>query len=461
MTAIQQFKYSQLVRFLLIGFLILVLQIPSLMLQNLINERQSVRQEAVTGVTQDWGQAQTIMGPKLVVPYIKRFQADGKEKTQSSYGVFLPDTLQINGDLDTDVRRLNIFEVPIYKAKLDIKGQFTRPDLSDWGVRPEDINWNRAEVVLQISDARAIKNQATLQWNQKPIPFTASTGKFLEGQGIHASLKGIAQADTYAFSIPLEINGSDKIGLTPLGRVSKMKLTADWPDPWFQGNIPSDKPKVNEKGFEASWDVASLGRNFPQQWNKDNAVSEQVINESIARVDLISPVDNYRMADRSIKYNFLFLLLTFLVFWLFETATQLSIHPLQYLLVGAAMTMFYLLQLAISEHIRFSLAYLFSSIAVVVLLTAYSVAVLRAKKRGAIIGAMQVALYGYLYVVLGNQDYSLLIGSLGLFLIIAIMMYFTRRMDWVTTAPRPAPIPSAPTSPASAPPPPEEGDTYL
>jgi inner membrane protein len=457
MTVVQQFKHSQLARILFIGFLVLLLQIPTVMLQNLIQDRQSIRQEAVTGITQSWGRGQMVIGPRLAVPYAKRVIVDNKERVQYSYGVFLPESLKITGDLKTEVRKRGIFEVPVYIANLKITGQFSRPDFSSWGVRPEDINWNAAELNLQISDAHAIQNQAVLQWNQKDVPFAAGLGKFAEGEiGIHASLKGQPQADSYTFSIPLELKGSEKIGFAPFGRVSEVTLTSDWNNPSFQGVWPPKQHEVRnqgpKKGFDATWSIPSLGRNYPQQWNRDNAVSSSKINESLIQIDLISPVDNYRMADRSVRYNFLFLLLTFVVFWLFETATKLSVHPLQYLLVGVAMSMFYMLQLAISERLSFGLAYLISSIAVVGLLTAYSVAVLRAKKRGAIIGVMQVGLYSYLYTVLASQDDSLLLGSLGLFIFLAIMMYFTRNMDWLS-GPRSQVVPAGgPTVPPTSPP---------
>jgi inner membrane protein len=453
MTVVQQFRHSQLARILFIGFLVLLLQIPTVMLQNLIQDRQTIRQEAVTGITQNWGREQMVIGPRLAIPYVKRVVVDNKERVQSGYGVFLPDDLKITGKLETKVLYRGIFEVPVYLAKLQVTGKFTRPDFSSWGVRPEDINWNSAELNIQISDAHAIQNQTVLQWNQKPVPFNAGLGKFAEGDiGIHASLKGQPQSDSYTFSIPLELNGSERIGFAPFGRVSTVSLGSNWNAPSFQGIWPPDQRKVTNDGFEATWDIPSLGRNYPQQWNKENPVSADKISNSLIRIDLISPVDNYRMADRSVRYNFLFLLLTFVVFWLFETATRLSVHPLQYLLVGVAMSMFYMLQLAISEHIGFEIAYLIASIAVVSLLTAYSVAVLRAKKRGAIIGVMQACLYGYLYTVLASQDYSLLMGSLGLFIFLAIMMYFTRSMDWFT-APRPAMMPTVgPTAPPTMPP---------
>ncbi|MBW4550309.1 MAG: cell envelope integrity protein CreD [Aphanocapsa sp. GSE-SYN-MK-11-07L] len=432
MTTYEQIKNSQFVRILFIAFLILLLQIPTVMLQGLISDRQNLRQEAISGITSNWGREQILIGPRLAVPYVKRVIVGKEEKTQSGYGIFLPDDLQVSGKLDTETRYRGIFEVPVYQTKLEIRGQFVRPDFSSWGIRPEDVSWDRAELSLQVSDAHAIQNQAVLKWNQKALPFTAGQGKFgVDGQGIHANLKGQMQGDTFTFAIPLTVNGSEKIGFAPFGKISKVSLSSNWTNPSFQGVWLPDQRSVTNKGFDATWDIPSLGRNYPQQWNNESPVKPETVQASIFGVDLISPVDNYRMADRSIKYNFLFLILTFVVFWLFETATRLRVHPLQYLLVGVAMSMFYMLQLAISEHLGFTIAYLIASVAVVVMLTAYSVAVLRAKKRGAIIGIMQVALYSYLYVVLANQDYSLLMGSIGLFGFLAIIMYFTRRMDWL------------------------------
>ncbi|NDJ15808.1 cell envelope integrity protein CreD [Myxacorys almedinensis] len=426
----EQIKNSQFFRVLFIAFLILLLQIPTVMLQNLVSDRQSLRQEAIAGITGNWGRSQSILGPRLYVPYIKRFQVGTAEKAEVKYGTFLPDDLQITGNLDSEVRYRGIFEVPVYKTKLDLRGRFVRPDFTTWGTRPEDILWDRAELSLQISDAHAIQNQASLGWNQKTIPFTAGQGKYGSNeQGIHAVLKDAMQADTFAFSIPITVNGSEKIAFAPFGKVTKVSLTSDWTNPSFQGVWLPNERSITQKGFDATWNIPSLGRNYPQQWNNEVSSNPEPIQASLFGVDLISPVDNYRMADRSIKYNFLFLMLTFAVFWLFETATRLRVHPLQYLLVGVAMSIFYLLQLALSEHLGFKSAYLLSSIAVVTLITTYSIAVLRARKRGAIIGVMQVALYSYLYVVLANQDYSLLMGSIGLFAFLAIVMYFTRRMD--------------------------------
>jgi inner membrane protein len=432
-SAFEQLKNSQFVRILIVLFLILILQIPTLMLQNQVSQRQSLRQEAITDITSKWGKQQTVIGPRLVVPYIKRIQtADDKVKSEVKRGVFLPDDLKITSKMDSETRYRGIFEVPVYRANVTLQGKYNRPDFSNWGVKPEDILWDQAELSVQIADARAIKNQAFLQWNQAKAPFLPGQGKFgaSNGPGIYAGLRNQMDGKEFNFTIGLNLNGSEQINFAPFGKVTQVKMSSNWTNPSFQGAYVPDERTPSAKGFEATWDIPSLGRNYPQQWNSENPIDLNVIQQSTFGVDLLSPVDNYRMSERSIKYNFLFLILTFATFWLFEVTVRLRVHPLQYLLVGVAMSMFYLLQLALSEHLGFHWAYLISSVAVVTLIASYSIAVLRANKRGGIIGLMQVALYGYLYVVLANQDYSLLMGSIGLFIFLAIVMYFTRRIDW-------------------------------
>jgi inner membrane protein len=215
-----------------------------------------------------------------------------------------------------------------------------------------------------------------------------------------------------------------------MGKLTQVNLDSNWANPSFQGGWLPEQPEISKAGFKAKWQIPFLGRNFPQQWTTEQPVNDDVIYRSRFGVDLFAPVDNYHMAERSIKYNFLFLLLTFAVLWLFEVMARLRVHPLQYLMIGVAMSMFYLLQLAISEHLGFHSAYVIASTAVVLLVTGYTVSVLRAKRRGGLVGVMQVGLYSYLYVVLASQDYSLLLGSIGLFGFLAGVMFLTRRIDW-------------------------------
>jgi inner membrane protein len=454
---------SQFTRFSIIGFLILLLQIPTVMLFGLVRERQTIRQSAVEDVTSKWGKQQILVGPRLLIPYIKRTgsAANNNQAAVQKIATFLPEDLTISGTMVTENRYRGIFQVPVYTITLDLGGRFTPPDFSAWGVAGQDILWDRTELALQISDTRAISDQVALQWNNVTIPFDPGLGKLQAGtsnldmtasnpdpdyretrrkppvvisstSGIHARLNGQLKPETksYQFSIPLQLRGSERIDFVPIAKLTQVNLTSNWPNPSFQGGWLPETPKISPTGFEAKWQIPFLGRNFPQQWTNENPVGDESIYQSRFGVELFMPVDNYHMAERSIKYNFLFLVLTFAVLWLFEVIARLRVHPLQYLMVGVAMSMFYLLQLAISEHLGFHYAYVIASIAVVTLITAYTMSVLRAKRRGATVGVVQVVLYSYLYVVLASQDYALLLGSIGLFTFLAIVMIMTRQIDW-------------------------------
>jgi len=463
-------KQSQFLRALLIVFLVLLLQIPTAMLSNVAKERQELRAEAISEITTKWGTSQNIVGPKLYVPFVKRTTTGEGDKevtkTENKYAVFLPEQLNITGDLQTEIRKRSIFEVPVYTSALTLEGSFNRPNLASWGAADQkDIQWDQAELVIEVSDAHALTVQEAA-WAKKPLAFESGKGKFgnqntdpnqfaydregrpLVSAGIVSKLNGKMTGSQFDFNILLRLPGSERLTFAPLGKETNVKVAANWGDPSFQGKwLPADSTIESDR-FEANWTVQAIGRNFGQSWSGDSPVSDATIRESLFGVDLISPVDNYRMSQRSLKYNFLFLLLTFVTFWLFEITSKLRVHPLQYLLVGAAMTMFYLLQLALSEHMGFDQAYLISSAAVVLMIMCYSIAVLRAKSRGLIIGLMEAGLYGYLYFVLASQSYSLLIGSFGLFGFLAVAMYFTRSMDWQEPAPPKAPkVPTPPTMP--------------
>jgi len=435
--AIQQ---SRLLRVLLIGFLVLLLQIPILMIQGLIGDRTATRRQAVEDVTGKWGREQSVLGPVLVVPCLVRWteeeEKSGKKKVQTAIrsASFLPEELQVDGKLDSEVRYRGIFGVPVYRLALQVKGRFLPADFSDWGVGAEDILWDRAELWVRISDARAIQNQAALSWNGADVPFAPGLGDFGgAGSGIHVPLKGRMAGPAYDFSFLLRLNGSMGAYFAPLGRGTTVTLASNWSSPSFQGNwLPTDR-KVRPDGFDAKWIVPSLGRNYPQKWMPGTGVMEEM-EKSKFGVSLLIPVDVYRMSERSVKYESLFLLLTFLTLWMFEVLAKRRIHSLQYLLVGAAMCLFYLLLLSVSEHVGFFAAYLLASLAVVGLVTAYCAAVLKGVGRAAVVGGIVAALYFYLYILLNNEDYALLMGSLGLLLILAAVMYLTRRTDWYESA---------------------------
>ena len=437
----QSIRSSHLSKILLIGFLVLLLQIPITRIRGVIRERQQTRDGAVKEVTAKWGKNQSIIGPMVVVPYVKRWSEpdkDGKLQPRSrvEHANFLPETLKITGGIETEVRHRGIFEVPVYRMSLSLNGRFSHPDFTEWEIGPDDVLWDRAYLSLRISDARAVTEQSVLSWNGDQLEFLPSTGEFGRGQqGIHARLKGHLSAESVDFSFPLVLNGSVGAFFAPFGRETEVVVSSNWDAPSFQGSwLPTDRV-VKSDGFEATWNIPSLGRNYPQSW-RSSSNHETAISSFLFGVNMISPVDHYRMSHRSVKYQFLFLVLTFATLWLFEIRANTRIHAVQYLFVGAGMCLFYLLELSLAEHLGFAAAYTIASAAVIVLITAYSAAVLKTVKRAAIVGVVVTLLYVYLYVLLTIQDYALLAGSIGLFLALAATMFLTRKVDWYSLIPQ-------------------------
>lgn len=440
---VEPVKRSHLIRILLVGFLILLLQIPIAMIRGVINERENRRWEATKEVTAKWGEKQSLEGPTIVIPYIKRWPetyGDGKQqiRTKIQYANFLPEQLHITGRIDSDVRYRGIFKIPVYRMSATMKGQFKHPDFSEWGIESKDILWNRAHLSIKISDARAITNQVSLSWNGKELDFLPGSGESSENRpGIHVPLKARLEGKKFDFSLPLELNGSVGVFFVPFGRETKVVLESDWTEPSFQGGWLPTQRSINTDGFQATWNIPFLSRNYPQQWQSESNM-EEMISLSELGVNLISPIDHYRMAHRSVKYAALFLVLTFVMLWLFEIRSNIRIHSLQYLLVGAGMCLFYLLELSISEHIGFLASYIIASAAIVGLVSSYSIAVLQSVKRATLVGTVFALLYAYLYVLLRNQDYALLVGSIGLFFIVASIMYLTKKVNWYSSKKQPS-----------------------
>ena len=430
-------RSSQMLRLLWVGFLALLLQIPIALIAELVSERQERRQEAVAEVSSKWGNTQIITGPALVVPYTHRwteFATGGQEVTRTEVrnAIFLPERLHTRGSIDSETRSRGIFSVPVYRLGLTVEGEFARPSFAELGVEPAAVNWERAYLAVGISDARAIQEETAVSWNGQPASFLPGTGAFLDGiAGIHAVVAVADTSERFKFSFPLSLNGSLGLYFTPFGQETVVELQSDYAHPSFQGNwLPAER-SVSATAFQAKWSIPFLGRNYPQAWTAEAKMSE-AIDSSRFGVELVHPVDHYRMAERSVKYAFLFILLPFAVVWLIEVLVGVRVHPIQYLMLGGALCLFYLLELSLSEHIGFPLAYALASVSIIALVGAYSAAVLHRRGLALLVATGVVLLYAYLYILLMNEDYALLIGSLGLFAILAAVMYVTRRVNWYT-----------------------------
>ncbi len=426
-------RRSPLFQLFVVGFLALVLQIPVLMIDSVTGERAASRAQAIEEVTASWGREQVVAGPFLAVPYVHRWteEVDGKTRSRSElrHAVFLPDELAIRGRIEGEVRRRGIFDVPLYRATLEVTGSVSRPDLAAWA-RPEDVRWDQSELFLGVSDVRAIQERVALSWNSESLDFQPGTGEFGGGRtGIFAPLGSPVGAGAGRFSFPLPVRGSVSFSLTPLGRDTLVQLESNWKDPSFQGAWLPTERSVTAEGFTASWRIPYLGRGYPQRWTSGAEPAEAIRGSSFG-VSLLPPIDPYRMAERSTKYSLLFFALIFSALWLFEVLAGVRVHSVQYLITGGAMCVFYLLTLSLAEHVGFGLAYALASGSVVALLFGYGVVMLRRPLRAGVLAALVAAMYAYLYLLLREADYALLAGSIGLFAILAVAMFLTRKVDW-------------------------------
>ena len=426
---------SQMVRLAILGILTVVMLIPIFMIGGLVSERQSRSQEAIAEVSAKWGQAQSINGPALVLPYVVQrteVASTGEKtlRTETRNAIFLPKQLGAEGRIESEARARGIFQVPVYRLDLTLSGEFGPPNLADLDIELGAVQWDRAHVAVGISDVRAIREQSNLALNERQSPFLPGTGGFAEGgAGIHAMVDGATAKSGFKFSFPLALNGSLSMYVGPFAEQTVLHLTSNSPYPNFQGNWLPDERTISATGFDSIWRVSYLGRNYPQAWIS-NGDMQKAISASRFGVELTDPVDHYRMAERSVKYAGLFILLTFASIWLMEVLAGVRVHPIQYLMVGAALCVFYLLELSLSEHIQFSLAYAIASLSIIAMIAAYGRVILRGKGRSAVVAGGVSALYGYLFVLLTNEDGALLVGSISLFLILGAIMYVTRHIDW-------------------------------
>jgi inner membrane protein len=464
---------SQGLRLLVLSFLALLLLIPIGMVRSVIYERTARRDEAVRNIAASWGGAQRIAGPRLVVPFIVRWHDtldDGTKipRERRDFAVFLPETLDVTGTLETKTLERGIFEVPVYHAKLALAGAFGAADFTPLGAAASEVLWDRAELVIDLSEVRAI-DEISLTWGDEKLAFEPGGGRSMPSSAAVHVLLGVRAQAGAKFAIALSARGSEAFAIVPLGARTTAKLESSWPSPSFTGAwLPADREvREDGSGFSASWAVASLGRGFPQSWLAGDepvrgadrqarehdagasaayATSEQpqAIDPTAFGVRLLTPVDSYRMAERSAKYAVLFIALTFATLWLFEVLTKTPLHSVQYLLVGAALCLFFLLELSLSEHIGFGVAYALASGGIVGLVGGYAWAVLRHAGRAGVVAGIVTTLYGYLFVLLTNEDYALLAGALGLFAALAAVMWLTRRVDWRDVGAK-APAPAAST----------------
>ncbi len=433
--------------------------VPLLMVYALVGDRQHQSRVAQNSITQGWGGQQVVTGPALVIPYEATRQVseeqNGRTVTRTvteRRELFLSaDTQTIDAALEPERRSYSIYETVTYLAKLKGTSQFTLPaDIERLGVARSDLLFDEAELRLGASDARGLQSGAKVSANGAAIALNPGRGPAAtSGSGFHAYLDW-DEAEPLSLEWSYSVRGSRSLAFVPRGGLTKINVTSPWPHPSFTGDFIPDEKEVSADGFTASWSVTNLALGealaslsepgAPQipeaqdRYNSSFGAAEMSGSGSgaskAAAIRLIEPVDIYNQVDRSVKYGFLFIGFTFLAFLMFDLIGGARVAAAEYLLSGAGLVLFFVLLLALAEVLGFALAYVLASAAVIGLLTAYSAAVLSSWKRAWVIGGLLVGLYALLYILLSLEAFSLLIGSLLLFVALAAMMYFTRQIDW-------------------------------
>jgi inner membrane protein len=410
----------------------IALLIPLGLLLGLVSERTSLREEAYARVAHGYGGAQVIGGPMLVVPVHA-----GQPYRNSMY--VLPAELDYRVELrPSDVeRRVGIFEVPVYEARIEISGRFDadRVRRALQTAQASDIDWNASALLLPVSDPRGIRELSAPEVAFVAGDFHPASGLGLDG--LAAPLRPVApehQGDV-SFRVSLVVGGSRGFSVLPLGARTTMNLTSSWPHPSFTDTFLPATKNVHGDGFDAQWTILEVNRAFGQSWTLDDAIRKALAGSAFG-VNLYQPVDAYQRVERAVKYAGLFVVFTFMAFFCYERVRRLRLHPVQYGLVGLALSVFYLLLLALSEHLPFAVAYLVATAALLALLGTYVAGALRSLRQGAAVAASFALMYLLLYALLLSEDYALLVGALAVFAMLAAIMLLTRRVDWysATTA---------------------------
>ena len=440
--------------------LVLAILIPLAMIRGTISERQQYRQQAVDEVTRSYAGEQGLAGPVLVVPY--REQAEVEER--DAQGIlrkqlrevdrewrFFPSTMRVNGRVLPSIRKRGLHQVRVYEWQGSIEATFDvrLPDADPAHPRKLGVPW----LNIGIADVRGLVGAPTLRVAGSGMPILQGQ-KGRSGGGVHALLPAsLVAGERIAFPVQFgfALRGTEALAIVPLADSNRIVLDSPWPHPQFNGDFLPRTHRIDGKGFHAEWDVSSLASNAQAQYReggdvamgkpkaitgRDGTTAAVEVPASIDKVglSLVEPVNLYSKVDRASKYGLLFVLLTFVGFFMFETIKQLPIHPIQYALVGLALAIFFLLLLSLSEHIAFGLAYLAAALACIGLIGYYVGHVLRSRTRGFGFAAMLGLLYAALYGLLMSEDNALVLGAGLLFVVLAAIMVATRKVDWYQVA---------------------------
>ncbi|PJJ07376.1 inner membrane protein [Flavobacterium sp. 1] len=438
------FFQSNTAKMIMVGILTLVLLIPLEFVKSLITERSFRQEEVITEINDKWGESVYFYGPILKVPYTtfdetlsinqKTNETVKQRKAITKYAYFFPEDLKAKSIVVTKVLNRNNYESVVYSSKMNFEGNYIQPDFSSKNIPAEVIQWNKATILIKTTNLKSIKDEVKINLGGTKFTFEPvySTNPNDSTQALETGfidLKSILKTAKTNFGFDITYNGSKQIKMVPIGKTTQLSMQSNWSSPSFTGNfLPDDKTKkkIDANGFTANWKILHINRAFSQQFFENLPD----LGTYAFGVDFVIPVNQYQQNERAAKYGFLVIGLTFLIFFLIQSISKIRIHIFQYSMIGLALILFYTLLISITEHSSFMKAYLIAALAVITLISLYSVSILKGRKFPLFIAASLTGLYTFIYVIIQLENYALLVGSIGLFCILAAVMYFSRKIDW-------------------------------
>ncbi len=455
-------RHTTFLKVLVVGVLTLLLLIPLSMISRLIYERLETKRSAELEITSKWSGEQIITGPIIVIPYVQEIKLKDKSELVRKSLLLLPTEMNVLANSKVEKRKRGIYDVSLYRSDIELTGTLSLEDLIKTGIKPEQMYLDEARVIMGVSDLKGIRESVIMQlkneeYNFEPgIPVenlhtdanqdfdkhyyernkqttspNVTTGLFSAGLNVKLdslAMDGLAQG-AVPFIINLHLNGSQGLFIVPIGKTTTASVQSDWATPSFGGDFLPESHNVTNSGFNAQWKVIDLNRSFGQTVDADNATAINQMATSAFGVKFIQSVDQYQQNKRSVKYAILIILLTFVVVFFIEVLKKKSVNPFQYLLVGLALVLFYSLLLSLSEIWGFNLAYIVAAVMTTTLIVLHMSSILKNKRLGIFIGALLTFLYLFVFILIQMESYALLVGSIGLFCILAVIMYFSKKLE--------------------------------
>ena len=436
-------------KIIIIVVLGLLLLIPMTFINSVVKDRIRYQNEAISSIIEPVGDSANIQGVVIAIPYLEKFiDSDTKEIGYTrKYIFYMPNEYNVTGDVEVTSLSRGIFKAPIFNSKLNITGRFDKYNAEIYNLDENNtiILYDEAMIILGIGNKKNLMKLPNILVNQNEelkyyekninINLNMFNNKFLYTVSRDSILNG------FDFNITMDIQGGNSLIITPLASENTFKISSKWKDPSFTGGFLPTKREVNNNGFDAEWNIASFNTSFTKYWTSDENsnrlnnidnnqyyTSNQESNNVLISFLLLN--DNYQKTSRSVKYAILFIFIPFFVLFLCEVLSKKRIHPVQYILIGIANAIFYLLLLAISEHINFNISYFISALMVTALTSIYIGYIIKSPKYTISMAIVEALIYIFLFGILQLTDYALLMGTLGLFAVIALAMYFTRNVDW-------------------------------